>query len=458
MPKIPVRLFWMVFLFVVICSLLLVIYHPAEPRAVGKKWRKFRKIETLEHQEVYNKAYRRKDLPYRLGTSMEHTDHIAIDSYGDQITKCTLTVVLMDPRLPTSSPGQPVWFALESVALHTDDDTCFLLQTSLGNKMLDADAVFQHIYYQSFPSFQRAIEQNRVRVTFLDTAKYNMKAQDDSFNPNAAFLNVHYWKDEFIDADSDVVLIVQSDTVLCRELDLKRYQQYAWVGAVWPPKASINFPLPMEGMCRGMPARWKSWLRPQRKWEKQQADIAAGKHVESPLSKPQPLMNSNFPAVCNNGMAPVGNGGLSLRNRTWMIHAIQACPHDKLSGIDDFEKLGCKVLDKDNEDFYFGTILRGMSAPLPDGHEAALFSSESLWPQDVIKLYYNGADDKNDDGGAPTISFEGRVLSVPMGFHKPWAYQSNDLLLSDQLEDSCPLLRYIFEPEQSRYQSSSEEK
>ena len=396
---------------------------------------KLRKSVRLEYQSTYDEAYRKKGIAY-LQEISEQNDFLSTNSYGT-LRQCSLTVLLLDPRIASDGHGKPVWFALESAALHTDSETCFLLQTT---SCVEEYKILQRIYSHSLPLFRRAIEQRRVRVTLLQHLKYKMDSCDD-FNPNAVFLNKHYWKDEFLDADSDIVLVVQADTVLCRDVDLVRFQPFAWVGAVWPQQATPSFPEPMEGMCRAMPARWKSWLRPQRLWAKEQEQMGRDGATQRP--KPHTMLPSSFPAICRDGLAPVGNGGLSLRHRSWMIRAIEACPHAMYSGH-DLALAGCNVLDKINEDFYFGTVLRGMNAPLPTGYEASLFSSETLWPEDVFDQYGAGPQgaDHND---VPRIVVQGRTLTVPTGFHKPWAYQSKDLLLSNQLEQTCPFLRYIID-------------
>jgi hypothetical protein len=126
-----------------------------------------------------------------------------------------------------------------------------------------------------------------------------------------------------------------------------------------------------------------------------------------------------------------------------MIRAIEACPHAIYSGH-DLTVAGCNVLDKINEDFYFGTVLRGMNAPFPTGYEASLLSSETLWPEDVVDIY-GGGPMGADHSGVPRIVVQGRTLTVPTGFHKPWAYQPKDLILSIQLDQACPFLRYVFD-------------
>lgn len=416
-------------------SLVVVLIPAIQPHNLRGLLGKRRKNARLEYQSAYDEAYRKKGTTF-LQEISEQNDFLSANSYGS-LRQCTLTVLLLDPRIATDGPGKPVWFALESVALHTDSETCFLLQTT---SCVEEHQIWQRIYSHSLPHFRRAIEQRRVRVTLLQHSKYKMDSCHD-FNPNAAFLNKHYWKDEFLEADSDIVLVIQADTVLCRDLDLVRFQPYAWVGAVWPQQATPAFPEPMEGMCRAMPARWKSWLRPQRLWENEQQQKGRDGATQRP--KPHTLLPASFPAICQDGLAPVGNGGLSLRNRSWMIRAIEACPHAIYSGH-DLTVAGCNVLDKINEDFYFGTVLRGMNAPLPTGYEASLLSSETLWPEDVVDLY-GGGPMGADHIVVPRIVVQGRTLTVPTGFHKPWAYQPKDLILSIQLDQACPFLRYVFD-------------
>ena len=48
--------------------------------------------------------------------------------YGDDIEKCELTVVMMDPRIPLQLAGSPIWFALESIGAFAPY-ACVTLQT-----------------------------------------------------------------------------------------------------------------------------------------------------------------------------------------------------------------------------------------------------------------------------------------------------------------------------------------
>ena len=44
-------------------------------------------------------------------------------------------------------------------------------------------------------------------------------------------MNVNFWTDEFIeDVDSDTVLIIQDDAVLCHKFDVQNWKEFAFVG------------------------------------------------------------------------------------------------------------------------------------------------------------------------------------------------------------------------------------
>mmetsp|Transcript_2051 Transcript_2051/g.3703 ORF Transcript_2051/g.3703 Transcript_2051/m.3703 type:complete len:569 (-) Transcript_2051:1898-3604(-) len=419
---------------------------------------------------------------YPSSSSQEHLYSLLGPMYAEPIMEqqCNLTVVLLDPRLPDMAPGSPIWFTLESVATFASF-ACVSLQTSScvirdqlikdENMPLDVSEnlaqfkVSELIYLKALPRFRQMIERGQVRVTFPDHKKYNLKSCSNFDNPSWAFMNVNYWADEFVhNVDSDFVLVIQDDAVLCQHLDMTRWNQYAYVGSVWPKKSNVLMPHPLEGMCRGMPARWKSWLVPQMRWEKQQEQMKHGVDVSKEKFRPRPakLLDPTFPPICRDGIAPIGNGGLSLRSRKWLLEVIHTCPHFRYSGIDTTaQPLACKVIDTINEDFYFGTILPALGAPLPNALDAAHFSVEMLWPEDVSLLYYHDKNNGDDDNGFEEQRkqrYEARdPVTIPIGFHKPWWYNSNELLLGTDVSSQCKLLKYIFKPEDSRWREFIQE-
>ena len=262
---------------------------------------------------------------------------------------------------------------------------------------------------------------------------------------------MNYWKDEFIDhVDSDHVLIIQDDAVLCHAFNASDWDKFSYVGSVWGKK---SFQL-SEGICQAMPIRWNTWIGPQKRWERQEkrGDSIT---VKKRLPRPDILLDANFPDVCKgDGVGPIGNGGLSLRRRSWLIKAIETCPHVTHSGVDmENHFYACKVFEDINEDLYFGIALRGIGAPLPAAYKAALFSTEMLWPEEAMQMYGSPSEDLSSPKPSHdfVVHHEGKTITVPAGVHKPWWYQGTKLLLSQEMDNACPFLKYIFHPEQSRW-------
>jgi len=272
----------------------------------------------------------------------------------------------------------------------------------------------------------------------LNYEKYNLPSCEDFFNPSFAWMNVNYWVDEYIDGvDSDQVLMVQDDSVLCHTLNPHLWKGLALVGAVWSPSECKNFAF-----------FWNKWTR-------------------EPSEGIDQLLPANYESFCGNDIGPQGNGGLSLRSRLWHIRAIQLCPHTDLSGIDVDDTLTpCRVSDYVNEDGYFAIIFSGMKAPLPTAYEASLFSLERFYPQELpeefvgppphnikhdvvmsrwgnapakLQLYHNMLT-KKYDYAAPEIMRR----TIPIGFHKPWCCRGEEELLNQQVTEECPLYKYVY--------------
>lgn len=146
---------------------------------------------------------------------------------------CAVTVLLVDPDL-----DEDAHWALESVAdnIHPLDRTCFLLQTSVC--MLKKPNATQEQLYEAKveqfmrrvkPKFLNLIERGNVRMTVLDTAKYDLRSCLNFYNPSFLFENYLYWgSDEFDPSDSDQVLMVQADAVLCHDLNTEKWKDVAW--------------------------------------------------------------------------------------------------------------------------------------------------------------------------------------------------------------------------------------
>lgn len=271
-------------------------------------------------------------------------------------------------------------------------------------------------------------------------------------------MNRKYWDEEFLSVDSDMVLIHQDGASICYPLtDLETFRSKALVGSLWSHDATPLITEPLEGACRGMAVRWKTWLRPQRRWQIQQKnpDLAVKQH---PAPKPRQLLSEDFPAICEHGRGPVGHGGLSLRSRKWMIQAIETCPHITHSGLKvEEEPFACKVFEEVSHDLYFATVFTGIAAPLPTVLEASLFATQALWPEQVWDLYGFPTENRSWTAARPTIQYNGDEITIPNVLINPWWYHPNELLLSEAMKHACPYLAYTFTPEMSRYNENKKE-
>ena len=144
-----------------------------------------------------------------------------------------------------------------------------------------------------------------------------------------------------------------------------------------------------------------------------------------------------------------------------MVQAIETCPLVAYSGLDVEEKrFACKVYEKVNEDFYFGTVLRAIGAPLPTAYSASLFATEMLWPEQAWELYGVPEHLKRDLRGGvvtgkPFVWLDGKKFSISNGVHKAWWYHSNSITRSSQIASACPFLPYIFEGKESRWEEAT---
>jgi len=337
-------------------------------------------------------------------------------SYSSPIIQkqgCIITVILMEPNFNTA-----VFASLESVAafVYPRERTCILIQTSIcqyqTNDTVTSERSYQYvielIHKGAGPIFKDMIQMGNVRVTILDHVKYQLQQCDYFYSPSNPWLNYYYWNDyktdknienggntddrsrstgEFVPGqDSDFVLTIQKDAVLCTGLDALAWKEYSFVGAPWPP-------LPTWWSCTQLPANWIYW------------------HSTGYEIPPYP---SETDFCTNPNIGPIGNGGLSLRSRYWMQQAIDYCPDADLSGLVNVSTTRtCYTTNTGNEDIYFATIFRGLihnahnayftgnnrtrmtidsvTAPsplkLPSVLEAAFFATETQWLQDVVKHY-----------------------------------------------------------------------
>ena len=370
--------------------------------------------------------------------------------------KCSITVVLMDPDVSEAA----MWM-LESVAEYVQptETTCVLIQTSICAYLQKKEQVSSpetinensnyayqqkanHITTHAKPMFRFMIQQGQVRMTVLNHTKYHLKSCSNFYSPNFAFENIHYWgTEEYTSQDSDLVLVVQDDAVLCQTLAIDQWKDVAWVGAPWKPtygKKAWNF-------CSSLPNLWNESHHRARK--------------SNSATQPPPYPH-NASEICSVALAgPHGNGGFSLRQRSWLRKVIHYCPavpnKDSLlykkklhvHGLtqEEFDEAVCQAAPH-AEDIYFVSFLRGLEAPIPSILDAALFSWEGIsipkiiqtfhitnqtWIQErVTKRWYSNPllqdDDAKEEGDAWARFLKRRgqrnrhPVMVPIGIHKPW--------------------------------------
>jgi len=368
---------------------------------------------------------------------------------------CSLTVTLTDPRLPSHGYNDPVWFSLESMASYVPY-ACVVIHTascqiikqtsnmpSVPTKLHQIEVAAQSVYERSLPLFRRMMEGGRVRISVLEKGKYNIKSCD-KWDISAVNMNVHFWKDEFIEGvDSDMILVMQSDAVLCHHLDIDLWKHFAYVGGPWKPDL-------FSGGCVEMRRIWKSY---------------------APLCNLQ-NPDVDLPHLCTPGHGGlVGNGGLSIRNKQWMIKAIETCPTE-YSGMDAYQHFGHQA-----EDVYFSTVLNGIQAPMPTAFEASLFAVEPLFPEQTLEAHFSLTTDEildtvrrlwgnntgkliydrmhrietyilkmnESDTTNQTDSVSNIVLrTIPIGFHQVWRLHPQDVLSGVQIQQECKFLKFLY--------------
>ena len=393
---------------------------------------------------------------------------------------CVITVVFMDPRIDELS-----FASLESVAafVFPKERTCILIQTSVCQYQTDSSVttymayqhLIKHIDANAGPLLKGMIQRGNVRMTVQNHTQYHVE-KCDFFNANNAWLNYYYWDDyqfetingtdvpvsgEFIAGqDSDFVLTIQRDTTLCTGLDALAWAEFSYVGAPWT-----------DGKV-DIPGYWPQLHSPP--------------ELQDPVIPPFPEFNND------NKLGPIGNGGLSLRSRYWMQHAIDYCPHTTFSNLVNISSTRtCFASYVYVEDVYFGTLLRGLAynehnssllyrkraklsdkkshppLKLPTMLEATYFSLEEWLFRDIVGRYQASQDDVDTmikrlawwdgkHGDALNITVEdgrmryqrlrnleiesgGQKPFVPIGLHNIWIYGHGNA--REHYMKECPYLK-----------------
>ena len=279
-------------------------------------------------------------------------------------TDCVIEAVYVDGRASAAATS-----VFESAAAYLPPGSCLTLYHGCNNgawaRQVADDERFASLAVEAreIPHhfFGRQNCRRRVMISVLLTSPF-------------------FWSET--ERRSERTLILQADSVLCRPLEAEEWSRFAYVGAPWP-----------EGHCRIRHA--------SRNWD--------GAEGLFPLKTcPQ-----------------IGNGGFSLRQRRWMLDAIQACPNPWVRAEGKSE--ACRA-QKLLEDEYFAAVLTAMGAPLPSAYDAVHFATEaSRWEPSF------------------GLSVEEANALVPVGVHKPWKWLKNETELG-VLRRSCEFLDGILPP------------
>ena len=290
------------------------------------------------------------------------------------------------------------------------------------------------IQRRSGPLLKDYWDRGRVRVSVLNHKTYSLAACDVFVSVNNMLLSSRYWMGEFMDDDADQVLVIQRDAFLCKPLRLQSWGQFHFVGSPWHKKwpwmdisfknkdnRTIFFRNSHQSKEQYSVDAWREY------WE--QLDQLYTRHtdhdtdcstmerqvnnVHCPLS-PHPVFPKTLPSLTQ----WVGNGGLSLRSRKWMIRMIRLCPKKKISHLSEGEmSTTCTTMGL-QEDMFYSMLLTLTGANIATAEQASLFGVDQDfgWPT-------TGGDDAKEWLGQDAwnvLQQEERDIGhcLPIGQHK----------------------------------------
>ena len=109
-----------------------------------------------------------------------------------------------------------------------------------------------------------------------------------------------------------------------------------------------------------------------------------------------------------------------------------------------------------HEDRYFGTVLRGIGAPMPLAFEAALFAGEMIFPDTEARDWHGpqnvGKQRKLVEkrlGAVGLAQYDDflkdktAVHFLPIAIHKFWWYHDQSFYVDSLLHEQCPYLKFF---------------
>lgn len=370
-------------------------------------------------------------------------------------SNCSLTVVIIEPKLTEKS----LW-VLESAAanIYPMHRTCFVIKTSIckvkrelqekykATRNITDQFAFEQVAYSIkemssvHTKFLEAINSGRVRMNVLDYEHYHLRSCNNFKGITRLFLNHDFWGNkEFLEQDSDFILNVQSDGIICRSFHVNNWIEFAYIGSPWPPKKYI---------CAEMSNAWSRF------------------HDGNVANLSFPPFPTEDEICSKHEFGPVGNGGISMRSRKWMRKATRYCP-TIYSGLSEDERQMAPCNGTSNsfeEDMFFATILRGMGAPIPTLFEASLFGTELRTPNELLDIYRvdNGTREEfvakrwyspYTEKGPVELYREmqkSNMFTVSLIFHKPWNFK-HGIWDTSHVRKYCPYFQYILPEDEKNY-------
>ena len=180
---------------------------------------------------------------------------------------------------------------------------------------------------------------------------------------NPLLKSCEFWEN----VDANITLVAQMDSVLCpSNFSINDFVQYHYVGAPWPEQVGVSSRLTMEGL-------------------------------KTPIYG--------------------GNGGLSLRNRDYML---QCCmPHIPLSSLKESKRFGQPGL---NEDLFYGRCFQRLKKSLPLGI-ASSFSLENMVTRNASQVV---------------------AMHKPnVGLMRQFGFNANPKVIRDNICAQCPPVKLI---------------
>ena len=328
--------------------------------------------------------------------------------------RCQLTALLIEPRKSSHA-----LLALASVLQHAPSSTCILWYHSRFHnyRWVKAQPLVAHLQQlnrldlRPIPEYAVPLKTDKPLKTPYFLA--GQHREWSNVHVRALLMRYKFW----LAMPTELVLLFQSDSVLCSRLDLQEWEQFAHVGAPWPERA-----------CKETRALWRRITRslPARPW------------------------------VCPRD-GRVGNSGLSLRRRSWILRAIATCPSSLAGPIQQSTSgdvrsrkashgaklptpnVDCECKSGCVEDIYLAAVLHGLGAPLPRLDQAAQFAMEHFLP--------NVLEPTPSSAPISALFSAGPTFKMPIGFHglhRKEEYNSWDCRHLLQVQRRCPAVTMQF--------------